>query len=376
MSERNSPLRSSPPPRKEGRGEGSKILPLSDFDFSYPEELLATTPADPRDHSRLMAVDRRTSSIEHRRFFEIGRYLRPGDCLVLNRTKVLACRLLGQKSTGGRAEILLVKETEPGLFLAMGQRLKKGQRIELPEGAHADILEPAADGALLLRLTAPALEAFLREHGLPPLPPYILKAREARLGAPAQGGVIEERRDAARYQTVYAQDPGSIAAPTAGLHFTQPLIDEIRASGVRVAEIALHVGLGTFKPVTVSDASLHRMLPERYRVDPGAADAILSAAAGGGRVVAVGTSVVRTLETLARRPHGFSSGEGETDLYLHPGDSFKIVSGLVTNFHLPRSTPLLLASAFLGRERLLACYQEAFRERYRLFSYGDAMIIL
>ncbi len=347
-------------------------LPLSDFDFCYPEDLLAAAPAEPRDHSRLLVVDRSTEAIEHRRFFEIGRYLRPGDCLVLNKTKVLSCRLVGRKSTGGRAELLILGRSGP-YFRALGQKLKTGAIVELPLGERADIVGSARSGELLVKLSASDPDKYLEEIGLPPLPPYILKARQIRNTTPHPDS---DHADRARYQTVYAEEPGAVAAPTAGLHFTRRLLDEIKGSGVHVAEIVLHVGLGTFKPVTAEDAALHRMLPEHYRVDPAAADTIRETIQTNGRVIAVGTSVVRTLETLARRPEGLSSGEGESDLYIHPGVAFKAVSGLITNFHLPRSTPLLLAAAFLGRERLLASYREAFRERYRLFSYGDAMVIL
>ncbi len=334
--------------------------------------LLAAAPAEPRDHSRLLVVDRRTGAIEHRRFFEIGRYLRPGDCLVLNKTKVLSCRLVGRKSTGGRAELLILGRSGP-CFRALGQKLKDGAIVELPRGENAKIVGSAKDGELLVKLSASDPDTYLEEIGLPPLPPYIIKARRMGNASPRPDS---DHADKARYQTVYAEEPGAVAAPTAGLHFTRRLIDEIRGSGVHIAEIVLHVGLGTFKPVTAGDAALHQMLPEPYRVGAAAADAIQKTIQAGGRVVAVGTSVVRTLETLARRPEGLSPGEGESALYIHPGVDFKAVSGLITNFHLPRSTPLLLAAAFLGRERLLASYREAFKERYRLFSYGDAMLIL
>lgn len=335
-------------------------LPLSDFDYACPEELIAAEPAEPRDSSRLMVVDRKTGAWEHKVFRDIVDYLGPGDCLVLNKTKVLACRLLGQKSGGGKADALLVEEKEKGLWSALASGLKKGGRLVFPHGLEASVEGTTSDGEYLLRFNADDLHGYMDAHGHAPLPPYIQKRRSA------------SANDLARYQTVFAEVKGSIAAPTAALHFTTELLNRLKSAGASVAELVLHVGRGTFQPIKSEDAAQHRMLPERYALGEAEAAKIRAAA----RVVAVGTTATRTLETLARRPGGFGPGEGESSLYIRPGHEFKILSGLVTNFHLPRSTPLMLAAAFLGREKLLAAYAEAVREKYRLYSYGDAMLIL
>lgn len=340
-------------------------LPLSDFDFQFPEELIAATPAEPRDSARLLAVERATGRWSHRVFRDLPSLLKPGDCLVLNRTKVFACRLSGKKSTGGKAELLLVKEQEPGLWNALGSGFKKGMALTFPGGMSAAVEGLNADGEYILRFSEPDVTGYLERHGLAPLPPYILKKK---------GG--SDERDLSRYQTVFARERGSIAAPTAGLHFTPELLERLRKLGVLTAEATLHVGRGTFRPITADDAAQHKMLAEWFRLGPEEARTISAARAAGGRIIAVGTTSTRTLEALAARPEGFGPGEGWTELYIRPGRRFALVDGLITNFHLPKSTPLLLASAFLGRERLLAAYREAFKERYRLYSYGDAMLIL
>ena len=337
------------------------VISLKDFDFEFPEELIATHPAEPRDSSRLMAIDRRSGDWRHLRFRDLPSLLSSGDCVVLNRTKVFAARLLGKKSTGGKADLLLVREMSPGLWAALSSGLKKGQRLLFPGGAEASVEGLTDEGEYLCRFNRTDLIGYLSEFGKPPLPPYILKKRTE-----------EAADDLARYQTVFARDTGSIAAPTAGLHFTDELISSLKAKGIAFAYVTLHVGRGTFRPIDADDASRHRMLPEWCRMEE--ADAALVRTAK--RVVSVGTTSTRTLESLARRPEGFGAGELNTDLYIHPGFEFKVLGGLITNFHLPRSTPLMLASAFLGREKLLAAYQEAFKERYRLYSYGDAMVIL
>jgi len=344
-------------------------LPLQDFDYDYPQELVATEPARPRDSSRLMVVRRSRDGLEHARFSELPNYLDEGDCLVLNTSKVLACRLEGRKASGGKAELLLVEEKEPGLWRALAC-LKTGTRLAFPGGLSARVESSCPEGGLLCRFSSPDARPALQAHGLAPLPPYILKRRRA-LGAPG-----DRERDLGSYQTVYAREPGSIAAPTAGLHFTPGLLESLRARGVQVAELTLHVGLGTFRPVQGQDASGHKMLPENYRIEEPEAAKVRRTLEKGGRVAAVGTTATRVLETLAARPEGLGPGEGSTELYIRPGHEFKAVNSLLTNFHLPRSTPLLLAAAFLGRERLLSAYEEAFRRGYRLYSYGDAMLIL
>ncbi|MBI4376496.1 MAG: tRNA preQ1(34) S-adenosylmethionine ribosyltransferase-isomerase QueA [Elusimicrobia bacterium] len=339
-------------------------MPMSEFDFDFPEELVASAPAEPRDSSRLLFLDRSNGRREHASFRDLPRYLRAGDCLVLNRSRVLLCRLRGKKSSGGKADLLLVDTPEPGLWTALSSGLKAGQRLEFPGGLGACVEGLNSEGEYLCRFDLPDLASYLEQHGLPPLPPYILKRKQASAS------------DKERYQTLYAREPGSIAAPTAGLHFTPELLEFLAREGVTIATLTLHVGRGTFRPITADDAAEHNMLPEWYRLEPAQAELINQARLAGGRIVAVGTTVTRTLETLARQPGGFGPGEGRSDLYIFPGFDFRVVTGLITNFHLPRSTPLMLACAFAGRDKLLEAYQEAFQKRYRLYSYGDAMLIL
>lgn len=342
----------------------SPSLPLSDYDYEYPEELVASAPAEPRDSSRLLVLDRAAGTLAHAIFRDLPRFLSPGDCLVLNRTKVMPCRLIGRKSTGGKADLLLVRELGPASWTALASGFKAGQLLEFPGGMTARVEGLTSEGEYRLAFASPDVRPYLAEHGLPPLPPYIAKKRTA------------SREDAARYQTVYARDEGSIAAPTAGLHFTPELLKTLNAAGVQTAWVTLHVGRGTFRPITAEDADAHVMLAERYQVEAPEAAKMLAAKARGRRLVAVGTTATRTLETLAALPGGLSAGNGESSLYIRPGHVFGAVDALLTNFHLPRSTPLLLASAFAGRERLLAAYREAVGLRYRLFSFGDASLIL
>lgn len=339
-------------------------LPLSDFDYAYPEDLIASSAAEPRDSARLMVLDRAGGAVEHAVFRDLPRFLKAGDCVVVNRTKVLPCRLVGKKSTGGKADMLLVREVAPNSWTALASGLKAGQRLELPGGMGAAVTGLNDEGEYVLVFETSDLRPYLAEHGLPPLPPYIAKKR------------VPSRADAARYQTVYARDDGSIAAPTAGMHFTPGLMSELEGMGVRFAYVTLHVGRGTFRPITSEDAAAHVMLGERYEVEPAEAARIAEARARGGRVVSVGTTTTRTLETLAARPEGFGPGSGESSLYITPGFRFRGIDALITNFHLPRSTPLLLACAFAGRERLLAAYAQAVSLRYRLYSFGDATLIL
>ncbi len=338
-------------------------LPLSDFDYDYPESLIASTAAEPRDSARLLVLDRAAGTLEHAVFRDLPRFLKPGDCLVVNRTKVMPCRLFGKKSTGGKADLLLVRELGPAAWTALASGFKAGQTLEFPGGMTARVEGLTEEGEYLLVFAAADLRPYLAEHGLPPLPPYIAKKR------------VPSRADAARYQTVYARDDGSIAAPTAGMHFTPELMNKLKDSGVRFAFITLHVGRGTFRPVTSEDASAHVMLAERFEVEPAEAELIAAARARGGRVVSVGTTTTRTLETLAARAEGFGAARGESALYITPGFRFRGIDALITNFHLPRSTPLLLAAAFAGRERLLAAYREAVGLGYRLYSFGDATLV-
>lgn len=343
----------------------SAPLPLSVFDFDYPEELVAAVPAEPRDSSRLLCVERGSGAWEHRFFRDLPELLAPGDCLVLNETKVFSCRLKGKKSTGGKADLLLVKELEPGLWAALASGFKKGMRLDFPGDLTGEVQRTNDEGEYEIRFSRDNMQAYLERHGLTPLPPYILKRK---------GG--SEQSDIKRYQTVYARASGSIAAPTAGLHFTPRLLEELEAGGVRIAKVTLHVGRGTFRPIQTEDARAHKMLAESYLMEAREAALVHAAIREGRRVVSVGTTSTRTLETLARQAGGFGPGRGQTELYITPGHDWKLVSGLITNFHLPRSTPLMLACAFLGREKLLAAYREAVARRYRLYSYGDAMMVL
>ena len=339
-------------------------LPIADYDYVYPEELIAAQPAEPRDSSRLLVLDRASGRTCHRVFHELPGLLKPGDCLVLNRTKVLPCRLLGKKATGGKVDLLLVRECGTSEWTALSSGLKSGQALEFSAGVTGRVEGLTAEGEYRIRFSSSDMRAFLAEHGLPPLPPYIAKRR------------IASRDDAERYQTIYARDEGSIAAPTAGLHFTQDLLNKLTTNGVAIAWVTLHVGRGTFRPIVGEDAASHAMLPERYEIDATAAEQLRSARRAGGRLIAVGTTVTRTLETLCAGAEPWRPSSGESSLYIRPGHEFKGVDALLTNFHLPRSTPLLLASAFAGREKLMAAYREAVQRRYRLFSFGDAMLIL
>jgi S-adenosylmethionine:tRNA ribosyltransferase-isomerase len=352
---------------------------LASYQYDLPPELVAQTPLAARDASRLLVLDRSTGRVEHGRFAELPERLRPGDLLVTNRSRVIPARLIGRRERGGKAEILLVRRRGGGLWDAMlrpGRRLRAGMSVEVgpglrvlvePDAAHAPLPTEAPPGAetvvRAVRLVPDGMseDEALERFGHPPLPPYI-----RREDAPS---------DRERYQTVYAREPGSVAAPTAGLHFTPELLARLAARGVERAEIVLHVGPGTFRPVEVDDVRHHRVDPERVLIPEETAGAIDRARAEGRRVVAVGTTVTRALESALDAHGRLQAGERETDLVIVPGHRFRVVSALVTNFHLPGSSLLLLACAFAGRERLLAAYREAVAERYRFYSYGDAMLI-
>lgn len=359
------------------------------YDFEYPAQLIAKQPAEPRDSSRFLVLDRYSGVLAHRRFWDLPQFLKAGDCLVLNRTKVWPARLVGRKSTGGKAELLLVRQLEPGLWTALASGLRPGMRIHLTEDSALEIEALNKEGEFVCRFSSTDVLGLMARHGLAPLPPYILKSRKSQ----TQAGAVDDHtissaksddgaeNDLNRYQTVYAREAGSIAAPTAGLHFTPELLQRLQAAGVRIAEIVLHVGRGTFRPVTAEDVRHHRMLPEWYHVPAEAFAFIQTTRQEGGRVVTVGTTATRTLETLAgngelEREAPSDGLRGWTDLYIGPEHRFQAVNALITNFHLPRSSPLILAGAFAGRERLLSAYREAVRLGYRLYSYGDAMLIL
>jgi len=338
-------------------------LTLADFDFALPDALIAQEPARERDRSRLMVLDRQSGSIEHRIFQDLENYLLPGDLLVLNNTRVFPCRLPAKKPGGGKAEIFLLAELGLNLWDALVKGgVPAGKRLVLDAGVEAEIVKSGDDGTHRVRFHGgPDIRNILTEVGRTPLPPYI--KREPTVA------------DLDRYQTVYAAQVGAVAAPTAGLHFTRELLDRLRVNGVGSAMVTLHVGPGTFQPVRVEKIAEHRMLPERFEIAPDAAEAINRAKREGRRIIAVGTTSVRTLETAAQEDGMVAPGEGSSRLFIYPGFVFTIVDGLITNFHLPKSTLLMLVSAFAGRERVLAAYQSAVEHQYRFYSYGDAMFI-
>jgi len=351
----------------------SSKMKTSDFDYHLPAELIAQTPVEPRDHSRLMVLDRDTGSIEHRRFFEITDFLNPGDVLVLNESRVIPARLRGQREGGGKAEILLLRRLEPCLWEALvrpSKRIGVGDKIRITAKEQTSVagstsvdVEVLERGEQALRTIRFDDEAMLEEVGEAPLPPYI--------HAPLD--------DPERYQTVYARVSGSVAAPTAGLHFTPQLLHQIENKGVRLAFVTLHVGLDSFRPVRVEDPGQHHMHSEYGELSQEAATELASARARGNRVICVGTTAVRLLEQAA-----LASGEAEilkpfrggVDLFILPGHRFRLVDRLITNFHLPRSTLLMLVSAFAGKELIDRAYQEAISLRYRFYSFGDCMLIL
>jgi S-adenosylmethionine:tRNA ribosyltransferase-isomerase len=338
---------------------------LSDFDYLLPESLVAQEPIEPRDASRLLLLPRREGAPRHLCFPDLAGLLAPGDLLVLNDTRVLPARLVGRKASGGRCELLLLEPLGGPRWRAMGQAskpLRAGGQLSFG-GLAAEVEAADGEGFLTVRFDreGPLLEQALEREGQVPLPPYIRRAPTAA--------------DRERYQTVLAREPGSAAAPTAGLHFTESLLARLADRGVERATVTLHVGPGTFLPVRGEELAAHRMHPERYRVPDETASAFEACRRRGGRVVAVGTTSVRTLES-AFDGAGLRCGWGRTDLFIRPGYAFRAVDGLLTNFHLPRSTLLMLVCAFGGQERVLAAYREAVTLGYRFFSYGDAMAIL
>lgn len=341
-------------------------MKVADFDFHLPLEQIAQHPAEPRDSSRLLVLDRSRDQLSHRIFRDLPEYLRPGDALVLNDTKVMPARLVGERvGTGARIEVLLLKRLEQDRWETLvkpGRKAGAGDRIRFGDGRLEAVVEESTPvGGRVVRFQYEGVfEAVLDELGQMPLPPYIHEPLE----------------DPNRYQTVYARNWGSAAAPTAGLHFTPELLDRIRGMGVEVVFLTLHVGLGTFRPVQVDEVVEHVMHSEYYEVAPAAAERLNRARAGGGRIIPVGTTALRTLETVTGEDGVVRAGSGWTDIFIYPGYRFKATDALVTNFHLPKSTLLMLISALAGRERVLHAYQEAVRLGYRFFSFGDAMLIL
>ncbi len=338
----------------------------SDFDYDLPPSLIAQDPLPDRGGSRLLVLDRAGGAVRHGRFGDVVDLVAPEDVLVINVSRVIPARLHGKRETGNVAELLLVRELPDGTWLAMGHpggKLKPGRRVTFGPDSSAEIVEALGGGLRRMRFVGPLdAPATLAQYGEVPLPPYIRRA--------------PRHEDRERYQTVYAAHDGSVAAPTAGLHFTRDLLDRLRARGVALAEVDLHVGPGTFKPVETDDLARHAMHAEPYRVSDAAAALINQRRDAGGRVWAVGTTVVRTLETLAGPGGRISPGAGETRLFIHPPYAFRAVDRLLTNFHLPRSTLLMLVCAFGGYDNVMRAYGEAVREKYRFYSYGDAMAVV
>lgn len=341
-------------------------MDVKDFYYDLPEELIAQDPLEKRSNSRLMILDKKSGDVTHRHFYDIKEYLRPGDCLVINNTKVIPARLYGEREeTGGKVEILLLKRKGDDVWETLvkpGKKARIGTRLTFGGGLlKGQVIDIVDEGNRLIRFSYEGIfEEILDQLGQMPLPPYI----------------THELKDKNRYQTVYAKYDGSAAAPTAGLHFTKELLQEIRDMGVSIAEVTLHVGLGTFRPVKVDDVLDHHMHSEFFQISEEAADLINTTRKNGGRIISVGTTSTRTLESAAEADGTLHAKSGWTDIFIYPGYQFKVIDGLITNFHLPESTLVMLVSALAGRKHVMAAYEEAVKERYRFFSFGDAMLII
>ena len=349
-------------------------MKTDELDYHLPAELIAQQPIHVRSRSRLLVLNRSDGALADSRFDRIGDYLSAGDCLVLNDTKVLPARFFGRRSTGGKLAGLFLAETAGAVWQVMlkgAGKLKKGEKIYLADKkgrdfCEAEVVDKSKEGRCRLKpATDTHWPAILERIGFPPLPPYIKRGKDAR----------QARTDRTRYQTVYARQAGAVAAPTAGLHFTKPLIEQLKKAGICFAYVTLHVGPGTFKPITTEDLQEHEMERERFEIDADNAGLINASREKGGRIIAVGTTVVRVLETIATGRHTRAIS-GETTLFITPGHKFRLVDAMVTNFHLPRSTLLALVGAFAGMEAILAGYRHAVEQQYRFYSYGDAMLIL
>ncbi|MBL8752400.1 MAG: tRNA preQ1(34) S-adenosylmethionine ribosyltransferase-isomerase QueA [Planctomycetes bacterium] len=345
-------------------------MQVAEFDFVLPQERIATRAAEPRDSARLLVHDRRHGTQDHVHVRDLPRFLRAGDLLVLNDTRVLPWRLRGRRATGGACECLLVRlDGDVGeAFVKPSKKLRPGDEVPMEDGAIVLRLAEALGGGrwrVVLRARSGSVAQALEQCGRAPLPPYIDRDGEEDVAA-----------DRARYQTVFARAPGAIAAPTAGLHFTPELLTTLQAGGVELAWVTLHVGEGTFAPLRTTVVEDHRMHAERYELPPATAAAVAAAKARGGRVVAVGTTSCRTLETCALPDGSVVAGTGASDLFLYPGRRFQVVDALFTNFHLPQSTLLMLVAAFAGRDAILAVYRDAIERGYRFYSFGDAMLVV
>ena len=340
-------------------------MKTADFDYDLPQELIAQDPLEQRDSSRLLILDKKTGERTHRIFHDIIDYLHEGDCLVINNTKVIPARLIGEREgTGGKVEVLLLKRKTDNVWETLvkpGKKARPGMRLSFGGGLlHAEVQEVVDEGNRLIRFEYEGIfEEILDQLGQMPLPPYI----------------THQLKDKNRYQTVYAKYEGSAAAPTAGLHFTEELLQQIQEKGVKIARVTLHVGLGTFRPVKVDDVTQHHMHTEFYHVSQEAADIINETKKRGGRVICVGTTSCRTIESAADPQGVVQATEGDTDIFIYPGYQFKVLDCLITNFHLPESTLLMLVSALAGKEHIMAAYKEAVAMKYRFFSFGDAMFI-
>ncbi len=343
-----------------------KVMLLSDYDYYLPVELIAQDPLENGSDSRRMVLDRETGEFWHRHFYDLLEYLEPGDCLVINNTKVIPARLLGaREGTGGKVEVLLLNrksDTDWETLVKPGKKCRVGDRLEFGDGLlKAEVMEVLPDGNRIIRFYFEGIfEEILDKLGQMPIPPYIhhqLKERE-------------------RYNTVYAKYDGSAAAPTAGLHFTKELLQQVKDKGVDIAEVTLHVGLGTFRPVKEDNVFEHEMHSEFYQVTEEAAEKINRAHDNGHRVITVGTTSTRTVETVADEDGRMKAASGWTQIFIYPGYKFKVIDGLITNFHLPKSTLIMLVSALAGREHVLKAYEEAVKEKYRFFSFGDAMLLM
>ena len=339
---------------------------VKDYDYDLPEELIAQDPLEDRSSSRLMVLDRQTGDVEHRHFTDILEYLHPGDCLVINNTKVIPARLFGVKEdTQAKIEVLLLKRKENDIWETLvkpGKKAKPGTKLVFGDGLlTAEVVDVVEEGNRLIQFHYDGIfEEILDQLGQMPLPPYI----------------THQLKDKNRYQTVYAKYEGSAAAPTAGLHFTKELLAQVAAKGVKIAYVTLHVGLGTFRPVKEENVLEHHMHSEFYQVTPEAAKLINDTKAAGGRVICVGTTSCRTIESAADQNGVVQAGCGDTEIFIYPGYQFKVIDALITNFHLPESTLVMLVSALAGREHILHAYEEAIREKYRFFSFGDCMLII
>ena len=341
-------------------------MKTADFYYELPEELIAQDPLSDRAASRLLVIDKITEKRTHTDFHHIGDYLNPGDCLVINNTKVIPARLIGEReNTGGKVELLLLKRKENNIWETLvkpGKKARPGAKITFGDGIlKGEIIDIVDEGNRLIQFHYEGIfEEILDQLGEMPLPPYI----------------THKLKDKNRYQTVYAKNEGSAAAPTAGLHFTPELLEKVKEMGVNIAHVTLHVGLGTFRPVKVDDVEKHHMHSEFYIVEEDQAKLINDTKKNGGRVISVGTTSCRTLESATDENGILQAGSGWTEIFIYPGYHFKMIDGLITNFHLPESTLLMLVSALAGKEYIMAAYEEAVKERYRFFSFGDAMLIL